>query len=175
MWLYWGSEWFFATSPEAERVGEYADVQLHNTAYCRNCLHLSSPRDSKCQLLALGLLIKIFSCYGTLNWKINLQVSWNHSASKILESKKNVTLFKKKSSSWLVPQPLWCVNWFLMFSSVAINNSDISGNVLLSHNQQMFYLQWLHLNSAKIITVEIEGKPNSFVLFWIFGFPFFSY
>jgi len=57
------------------------------------------------------------------------------------------------------------MNQFLMFSSVVINSTDIWGNVLLSHHQQKFYPQWLHLNSAKTVIFGFEGKPNCFVLF----------
>ena len=144
-------------------------------AYCISFLPFSSPRDFKCQPPALGLLIKIFNCYGTLNQKINLQVSWKHSASKILKSEENMSLFKKKTGGLRLGAQLWWdVNWFLIFSSPAINNTDISGNVLLTHQQQMFYLPWLHLNSAKTVLFEFEGKPDYFVLFRIFTFPFLA-
>jgi hypothetical protein len=62
-----------------------------------------------------------------------------------------------------------------MFSSGAINRTDIWGDVFLSPHQQMLYLQWLHLNSTTTLVLGVEGKPNYFVLSQMFSFPFLSY
>lgn len=79
---------------------------------------------------------------------------------------------RKKGGSWWVAQPLWYMNRFLMFSSVVINSADIWGNVLLSHHQQRSYLQWPHLNSAKLLFWDLKVNLTALFCFEYAAFPF---
>lgn len=142
------------------------------TANGGSWLHSCSSKDFKRQPPPQGPLLTIFNC---LILKSISKYLKSIQLQKFLKVRKMRLGLRKKGGSGLRAQPLWHVNWFLMFSFVAINNSGIWGNVLLSHHEHILYLHWLHLNSAKHVIFGFEGKPNCFVLFWIFRFPFLSY